>query len=112
MATNSSNLTPRGRAGHRHYSTPEIIRVVELKSGSIVHIAQALGCSRAMIHARAAKEPEIRAAIDDARGLLLDEAETALHKLVEAGQMQAIIFTLKTIGKHRGYCYRLIECIF
>ena len=106
MATNSSNLTPKRRLGHRHYSTDEIIRVVELKSGSIVHIARALGCTRAMIHARAAKEPEIRAAIDDARGLLLDMAEHELAKLVEAGKMQAIIFTLKTIGKGRGYCYR------
>ena len=106
MAKNSSNLTAKGRSGHRHYSTDEIIRAVELQCGSIVHIAQALGCSRAMIHARAAKEPRIRAAIDDARGLLVDEAETALAKLVEAGEMTAVIFALKTIGKGRGYCYR------
>ena len=103
MASNSPNLTPNGRLGHRHYSTAEIIRVIEAKSGSIVHIAQALGCTRAMIHARAAKEPRIREAIDNARGLLLDEAETALYELVEAGKLQAIVFTLKTIGKARGY---------
>ena len=106
MAPNSSNLTKKGRLGHRHYSTDEIIRAVELKSGSIVHVAEALGCTRAMIHARAAKEPKIREAIDNARGLLVDMAEHELAKLVEAGKMQAIIFTLKTIGKHRGYCYR------
>ena len=107
MATNSSNLTAKGRLGHRHYSTEEIIRAVEIYCGSIAHIARALGCTRAMIHARAAKEPKIREAIDDARGLLVDEAETALAKLVEAGQMQAVIFALKTIGKHRGYCYMM-----
>lgn len=106
MAKNSSNLTAKGRSGHRHYSTDEIIRAVELQCGSIVHVAEALGCTRAMIHARAAKEPKIREAIDNARGLLVDEAEAALAKLVEAGKMQAIIFTLKTIGKGRGYCYR------
>ena len=105
MATKSSNLTSKGRLGHRHYSTAEIIRAVELQCGSIVHIARALGCTRAMIHARAAKEPKIRAAIDNARGLLLDEAETMLCKLVEAGNMTAVIFALKTIGKGRGYCY-------
>ena len=104
MATNSSNLTAKGRSGHRHYSTDEIIRAVELKCGSIVHIAQALGCTRSMIHARAAKEPQIREAIDNARVLLLDEAEAELAKLVEAGQMQAVMFALKTIGKGRGYC--------
>ena len=107
MAPNSSNLTSKGRAGHRHYSTEEIIRAVELKSGSIVDIARALKCTRAMIHARAAKEPKIRAAIDNARGLLLDEAETMLCKLVEAGNMTAVIFALKTIGKGRGYCYMM-----
>lgn len=106
MFPDSSNLTPKRRLGHRHYSTDEIIRAVELKCGSIVHVAEALGCTRAMIHARAAKEPKIRAAIDDARGLLVDEAEAALAKLVEAGQMTAVIFTLKTIGKGRGYCYK------
>jgi hypothetical protein len=103
MLPKSSNLTSKGRVGHRHYSTAEIIRVIELKSGSIVHIARALGCTRAMIHARAAKDPKIRTAIDNARGLLLDEAEAELAKLVEAGNMTAVIFTLKTIGKHRGY---------
>ena len=56
-----------------------------------------------MIHARAAKEPKIREAIDNARGLLVDEAEAALAKLVEAGDMTAVVFTLKTIGKGRGY---------
>ena len=106
MAPNSSNLTEKGRLGHRHYSTDEIIRAVELQCGSIVDIARAFGCSRAMIHARAAKEPKIRAAIDNARGLLVDEAETELCKLVEAGDMTAIFFALKTIGKGRGYCYR------
>ena len=106
MFPNSSNLTRKRRLGHRHYSTDEIIRAVELQCGSIVHVAQALGCTRAMIHARAAKEPRIRAAIDDARGLLVDEAEAALAKLVEAGDMTAVVFTLKTIGKGRGYCYR------
>ena len=106
MPTKSSNLTAKGRLGHRHYSTAEIIRVIELQCGSIVHIARALGCSRAMIHARAAKEPQIREAIDDARGLLLDMAEHELAKLVEAGQMTAVMFTLRTAGKHRGYCYK------
>jgi hypothetical protein len=57
-----------------------------------------------MIHARAAKDPKIRAAIDNARGLLLDEAEHELAKLVEAGNMTAVIFTLKTIGKGRWHC--------
>ena len=106
MIPNSSNLTAKGRLGHRHYSTSEIIRAVELQCGSIVDIARALGCSRAMIHARAAKEPKIRAAIDNARGLLLDMAEHELAKLVKAGQMTAVVFTLKTVGKGRGYCYR------
>ena len=103
MAPNSSNLTEKGRLGHRHYSTDEIIRAVELQCGSIVHIARALGCSRAMIHARAAKEPKIRAAIDNARGLLLDEAEHELRKALRGGDMTAVIFTLKTIGKERGF---------
>ncbi len=102
MFPNSSNLTPKRRLGHRHYSTDEIIRVIELKSGSIVHIARALGCTRAMIHARAAKEPRIREAIDNARGLLLDMAEHELKKAVRDGDMTAVIFTLKTIGKGRG----------
>jgi hypothetical protein len=103
MAPNSPNLTANGRLGHRHYSTAEIIRVIEAKSGSIVHIAQALGCTRAMIHARAKREPRIREAIDNARGLLLDEAESALYELVAAGKMQAVVFALKTIGRERGY---------
>lgn len=68
--------------------------------------ARALGCSFSMIQKRAKAEPEIQDAIDEQRGLLLDDAEAGLTKAVKAGESWAIQFTLKTLGHIRGYTQR------
>ena len=44
--------------------------------------------------------------MSDERESLLDLAEGSLFDQVRKGNITAIIFTLKTIGKHRGYVER------
>ena len=48
----------------------------------------------------------MRQAIEEGRNQLLDLAEKRLFDLVNEGHPSAIIFTLKTLGKHRGYIER------
>lgn len=101
-------------------------RVCEANAGIIGDVASALGVRRSTVYLWCSKYPEFRQALDDARETFLDLAESNLRKLVAgvpaietdengnkrfAGWIEkpsetAIIFTLKTRGKKRGYVER------
>lgn len=106
--TPPSPTSPTPKKGkYRHYKTAEIIEALKATGGMVYMAADKLGCNPSTIHVRAKTSPEIQAAIDNARGDMLDMAEHELKKAVRGGDMTAIIFTLKTIGKHRGYVERV-----
>mgnify|MGYP001779901297 FL=1 len=101
-------------------------QVCEANAGIIGDVASALRVRRSTVYMWCSKYPEFRQALDDARETFLDLAESNLHKLVAgvpaietdengnkrfAGWIErpsetAIIFTLKTRGKSRGYVER------
>lgn len=103
---NTSNTPPKKRT-FRHYKTAEIVEALRATGGMVYMAARKLGCDPSTINTRARTSPEIQAAIDNARGDMLDMAEHELKKAVRGGDMTAVIFTLKTIGKHRGYVERV-----
>lgn len=101
-------------------------QVCEANAGIIGNVASALRVRRSTVYLWCSKYPEFRQALDDARETFLDLAESNLRKLVAgvpaietdengnkrfAGWIErpsetAIIFTLKTRGKSRGYVER------
>lgn len=101
-------------------------KVCEANAGIIGDVASALRVRRSTVYMWCSKYPEFRQALDDARETFLDLAESNLRKLVAgvpaietdengnkrfAGWIErpsetAIIFTLKTRGKSRGYVER------
>lgn len=104
----SSSSPPKNRkAGYRHYKNDEIIEALKATGGMVYMAARKLGCDPSAISKRARVSPEIREAIENARGDLLDMAETALKMAVKDREAWAVCFTLKTIGKHRGYVERV-----
>lgn len=106
QADSLKTLTPKKNTpAYRHYSTAEIIAAIYKANGLIAPAARILKCSRETIYARRA-EPAIADAITMARYYALDEAEEALHDLVEAREPAAVFFMLKTLGKSRGYIER------
>lgn len=68
--------------------------------------ADALGISRATIYARRRTCEEVAEAILEAREILVDKAEKGLEQLVDEGDFRAIQFTLRTLGRDRGYVER------
>lgn len=48
-------------------------------------------------------DEELQNAIDEIREELLDFVESKFFNLIRKGDKGAMIFFLKTIGKHRGY---------
>lgn len=74
--------------------------------GKVYLAARALGISFQAVYDYIKRYPELQEVVEQARGELVDVGETMLRKAVLAGEAWAVCFTLKTIGKSRGYIER------
>ena len=63
-------------AGKLKFSNADIIKALEEKKGMIYLAAKLIGCHPDTIFKRARRSKAIQAAIDSARGVMLDNAET------------------------------------
>jgi len=88
------------------YTANQIIDALKEKHGNMSASARYLGCSRNTISRYIDTYPTVKAVYEEERETLIDFAENQLFKQVQEGNITAIIFTLKTIGKHRGYVER------
>lgn len=102
---NPSNPIPK--KGKPRYSQSDIVAALHASGGMVYIAAEKLGCHPDTIYARAAKEKPIADAIANARGKMLDIAESSLKRAVINGEAWAVCFALKTIGKNRGYTERI-----
>ena len=80
-----------------------IIAALKRSHGNMKMAAEMIGCSREAIRLRAEKSKTIQTVIHEERAAIIDVAESALYNRVLDGDMRAIEFTLRTIGKERGY---------
>jgi hypothetical protein len=71
--------------------------------GNLKLAAEMIGCNRETIRIRAASSKKLQDIIHEERASILDIAESALYNRILDGDMRAIEFTLRTIGKDRGY---------
>lgn len=84
----------------------QVIEALNTTSG-LVHLgADRLGCSPSTVYRYAERYPAVREAIEHHKGRRLDAAEASLWAAVQRGEAWAVIFYLKTQGKHRGYVER------
>jgi hypothetical protein len=84
----------------------KVQEALESCSGNISFAARKLGCARRTLYYKIQASPTLKAALEDARETALDNAESALQSAVLAKEAWAVCFTLKTIGKGRGYVER------
>ena len=84
--------------------TPEqMIDAVKRSNGLVTSAAHRLGIGRRTFYSYMEKHPEVRDAIDEATARTLDLAENRLLQAIDSGDLQAIMFYLRTKGKSRGY---------
>ena len=88
------------------FSVGQVREALEAACGIQMEAARILGCQKSMVGKYIQRYPTLRQAAKDIENLNLDKAETALHKAIEEGNVQAITFYLKTKGKGRGYSTR------
>jgi len=74
--------------------------------GALTEPPKRRGCTPRPLHRSRQRYPELRQPIEEGRNRLVALAEKRLFDLVNEGHPSAIIFTLKTLGKHRGYIER------
>lgn len=85
----------------------QIVHALEKKSGNITQAAKALKVTRQALYKRIWNNEELEQVVADAREEMVDIAESAARKQIREGNTAMIIFTLKTLGKSRGYVERV-----
>lgn len=80
-----------------------MIEAIHQTLGNVTASIRAVGISRATHYRWMETNEKYRLAIEEAIEIDLDFSEAALRKKIQAGDTTAIIFHLKTKGKHRGY---------
>lgn len=89
-----------------HISTEMIIKALENSNGYITKAADDLGISvgglsKRILHYNDGKE--LQAALHEIRERRLDLTENVFFKKIQEGDVQCILYHLKTHGKTRGY---------
>jgi hypothetical protein len=104
-----ATMTPKKKHKHsaRRLTDTSIETALIAARGNVSYAASSLGVSRNAIYAHIQKNPQLAQVLTDAREAIVDAAENALMAAVVAKQGWAVCFTLKTIGRDRGYVERV-----
>jgi len=74
--------------------------------GNVSATCAALGIGRTQFYNWKKGDVEFAEAIDNVKDFCIDHVESKLMDAIDEGDITAIIFYLKTIGKNRGYVER------
>jgi hypothetical protein len=89
-----------------HLSRDTIIAALRATGGGVYLAARKLNCAPSNVYKRIAKDPKLREAHEAIRNEMIDLAEAGLRRAVKKGDVTAMIWVTKTIGKGRGYTER------
>lgn len=88
------------------HTVEQVIESVHKCHGLLAAVARDLSISRQTAYRYTKNYPTVAAAVHDEREEMIDIAEKGLVQAVQRGNIVAIMFLLKTIGKERGYVDR------
>lgn len=94
------------RAKATDSSKKRMIEAMEKSLGIVTTAAKIAGIERTTHYLWMRTDPKYKKQIDDLNDLVLDFAESQLHKQIKEGNTTATIFYLKTKGKKRDYVER------
>ena len=84
----------------------DLFPLIEQYRGNLSAVARSLGVTRRAVYYHVNANPELGAALSDARESMLDNAESKLYQRTLEGHTAELLFFLKTQGKSRGYTER------
>lgn len=79
------------------------IEALKKTLGIVTTAAEKCKVSRETIYKWKREDPDFKAEMDLVNEIVLDFAESSLHKQINAGNPTSTIFFLKTRGRSRGY---------
>lgn len=101
-----ATVAPKKRQAEK-FKVSEVESALIATKGLISLAGEKLGCNRETIRQYVLRHPELAAVRDEARARMIDTAEIALESAILAKQGWAVCFTLKTLGRDRGYVERV-----
>lgn len=84
----------------------QLAEAIEKCGGNVAEAARSLKVTRWALQKRIANNKELQQLVADAREETVDLAESMAKQQIREGNTAMIIFTLKTLGKERGYVER------
>ena len=87
----------------------EFLKVYSKQLCNVTKTCRAIGIDRTTYYRWYEKDAKFHQAVDNLENVRLDFAEDALNLKMQQGDTTAIIFFLKTKGKHRGYVEKVIQ---
>ena len=90
-------------AGKQKFTAEQIVEALRETNGMVYQAAALLKCDSVTIYNYRDRYASVRNELEMQNGQFDDIAESKLLKAVEAGEPWAIMFRLKTKGRHRGY---------
>ncbi len=99
------STTSRALGGRpRSFDDDELEAALRVTNGLLLPAADILGVTRRSVAERCEKNPDrFGPLLKELREGFVDRAENTLVRAVEAGDMQASIYALRTVGRARGY---------
>lgn len=80
-----------------------LLEALEKSLGVVTTACKIVGVGRGTYYRYYDEDPEFKKQADDIENVVLDFAESQLHKQIKDGNPTSTIFYLKTKGKKRGY---------
>lgn len=93
-------------ANRIRFKNEQIEKALRASAGKASIAAQKLGCSASLVWDRMARFPKLREVAEEERESIVDLAELKLKQAVMKGEAWAVCFTLKCLGKSRGWVER------
>jgi hypothetical protein len=100
-------LAKRGKGGKpRRFTQDEMIAALKIGRGMKSVAARHLGCPWHVVNTYCKKFEAVRAECEAQRQAFVDAAELQLIAAVSRGDMGAVMYVLRTLGRGRGYSER------
>lgn len=90
----------------QRYTARQVIAALNATRGTVYLAARRLGCDAETVQRYCKRFPKVMAAKKAHQEELVDTAYLKLWAAVEKGDMWAVLFTLRTLGKDRGFSER------